>query len=58
MPLATTNGAASYDLGLPNTPPLVGVTFYQQMVPIELDGLGNWIAVTATNAVQLTAGQF
>lgn len=56
--VATTNGAASYDLGLPNTPPLVGVTFYQQMVPIELDGLGNWIAVTATNAVQLTAGQF
>jgi hypothetical protein len=43
---------------LPNSPPLAGVTFFHQMVPIELDGLGNWVSVQATNALQLTAGIF
>jgi len=44
------------ELFLPNTPPLVGVTFYHQLVPIEFDAQGSWVAVTATNALQLTAG--
>jgi hypothetical protein len=38
--------------------PLVGVTFFHQMVPIELDMAGVWVAVNATNALQLTAGAF
>ncbi len=56
--LVTTTGSATSALFLPNTPPLVGVTFYHQMVPIELDLAGNWVAVTATNALQLVAGTF
>jgi hypothetical protein len=56
--LVTTNGTAVSQLFLPNVPPLVGVTFFHQMVPIELDVLGNWVSVQATNALQLTAGQF
>ena len=56
--LVTTTGTAQSSFFLPNTPPLVGVTFYHQMVPIEVDGLGAWTAVTATNALQLTAGMF
>ena len=56
--LVTATGTAQSSFFLPNTPPLVGVTFYHQMVPIELDGLGNWVAVTATNALRLTAGIF
>ena len=54
----TLTGSLTSELFLPNTPPLVGVTFYHQLVPIEVDGLGAWIAVTATNALQLTAGMF
>jgi hypothetical protein len=54
--LFTTTGTAQSQFFLPNTPPLVGVTFYHQMIPIELDGAGAWIAITATNALQLTAG--
>ncbi|MBX3464019.1 MAG: hypothetical protein KF830_12675 [Planctomycetes bacterium] len=42
---------------LPNTPPLVGVTFCHQMVPLELGPTGDWASVTATNAPQLTASQ-
>jgi len=56
--MVTMNGTAVSQLYLPNTPPLVGVAFYHQMVPIELDGLGNWVAITATNALQLVAGTF
>ena len=49
-------GDAQSDMFLPNTPPLVGVVFYHQLVPIELDAQGAWVSVTATNAIQLTAG--
>ncbi len=44
--------------GASRVPPLVGLTFFHQMVPIELDVLGNWVSATATNALQLTAGMF
>ena len=56
--LTTTTGTATMSTSLPHTPPLVGVTFYQQMIPFELDGSGNVVAITATNALQLTAGRF
>ncbi|MBL8748537.1 MAG: hypothetical protein JNK78_05205 [Planctomycetes bacterium] len=52
-------GAAPYELSLPDTPPIVGVVFYQQMIPIEFDpGTGAWVAVTATNSLRFTAGGF
>ncbi|MBL8748538.1 MAG: hypothetical protein JNK78_05210 [Planctomycetes bacterium] len=52
-------GKASTEFFLPNVPPIVGVTFYHQMIPIEFDALtGVWIAITATNALQLTGGTF
>lgn len=54
--LITTNGTAQTQTFLPNSPPLVGVVFYHQMLPIELDGGGTWVAVTATNALRLTCG--
>lgn len=56
--LVTTTGTATSQFLLPNVPPLVGVTFYHQMIPIELDAFGAWTAVSATNVLQLTAGQF
>ena len=57
-PLLTTTGALVSSFPLPNTPLFVGLTFYHQLVPIELDPQGGWVAVTATNALQLTAGAF
>jgi hypothetical protein len=56
--LLTHTGTAQSQLFLPGVPPLVGLTFYHQMVPIELDANLDWIAATATNALQLTAGAF
>ncbi|MBX3464137.1 MAG: hypothetical protein KF830_13265 [Planctomycetes bacterium] len=37
-------------------PPIVGVTFYHQMVPIEVDPFLAFQAITAGNGLQLTAG--
>jgi hypothetical protein len=54
----TTTGSAESSFLLPNTPPIVGLSFFHQMVPIELDALGNWVAITSTNSLQLTAGAF
>jgi hypothetical protein len=56
--LMTTTGTAISSFLLPNAPSLVGVTVYHQMIPIEFDTQGTWVAVTATNALQLTAGMF
>jgi len=56
--MITTTGTAQAQLFLPNTPPLVGVTFHQQMIPIEVDPMFHFLAVTATKALQLTAGTF
>lgn len=52
------NGTATSLLFLPNVPPLVGVTFHHQMICIETDAVGACVAITATNALQLTAGLF
>jgi hypothetical protein len=54
----TTNGTVESSLFLPNTPPLVGLTFYQQLVPFEFDAMGSLAAITATNALQVTVGDF
>ncbi|MBX3464390.1 MAG: delta-60 repeat domain-containing protein [Planctomycetes bacterium] len=56
--LVCLGGTAQLSMYLPNTPPLVGVTFYQQMVPIEIDAGLAFLSITATNALALTAGIF
>lgn len=56
--IATVTGAAQSQLFLPNVPPLVGVTFFHQMVPFAVDALGNVTTITATNALRLVAGDF
>jgi hypothetical protein len=52
----TTTGTVDASLLLPNTPPLVGVTFFQQMVAVEVDGAATILEITVSNALQLTAG--
>ena len=49
-------GRATASVSIPNSGALVGQTFQQQVVAIELDLLGNLVAVTATNALALTIG--
>lgn len=56
--LSTTNGTVVSELPLPSAPPLVGVTFYHQLVPIEIGAGGIATAVSATNALRLLVGQF
>ncbi len=51
-------GLATSSLPLPSTPALVGTALRHQMVPLELDGGGNLIAVTASNVLALTLGSF
>lgn len=41
---------------LPFDPGLIGVEFHHQMFPVELDGQGNPVSVTATNAVSVRVG--
>jgi hypothetical protein len=54
----TTTGSAESSYVLPNTPPIVGLTSFHQMVPCEVDAMGNIVEITATNALQLSAGMF
>jgi hypothetical protein len=56
--LLPTAGTVRSQLFLPDTPPLVGVTFHHQLVVFELDALGGFAEVTATNALSLTVGSF
>lgn len=51
-------GAAASELFLPNSPPLLGTWFYQQMLPFEVDAQGAWIAITATNSIEVVPGAF
>jgi hypothetical protein len=53
----TSTGVATSSFLLPSAPPIVGVTFFHQMIPFEIGGSGV-VAITATNALQLTAGTF
>jgi hypothetical protein len=52
----TTNGTSTSSIMLPNTASLAGTQLHHQVVPFELDAGGNIVAVTATNALQLTLG--
>ena len=54
----TTNGTLDWQIAVPPFPPIVGMHFYHQMVPIEVDAQQQQISLTSTNALQLTAGQF
>ena len=54
--LVPSAGRATATLAIPNSSALVGRTFHQQVVPLDLDALGNLVAVTATNALALTIG--
>lgn len=54
--LFTTGGAATSQLAVPMTGPLVGVEFYQQMVPIQVDAMLTFLQVTASNALHATIG--
>lgn len=51
-------GACEPELTLPNTPAIAGFSFRQQVVAIELGPTGNFVAVTATNAILLTIGVY
>ncbi|MBL8749330.1 MAG: hypothetical protein JNK78_09220 [Planctomycetes bacterium] len=53
----TTTGTAETSFFLPDSPPIVGVTFYHQWIPWEIAN-GIIASITATNALQLTAGSF
>ena len=52
IPLNASTGVAFPQVFLADTPPLVGVTFYHQVIGF---GAGE---IVATNALQLTAGAF
>lgn len=54
----TTTGTATAQTVLPNTVALAGVTLSQQMLPLELDPSNAVIAVSVTNALQVTIGSF
>ena len=54
--LVPSAGRATASVVIPNSAALVGGVFHQQVLPIELDALGNLVAVTATNALALTIG--
>ena len=56
--LVTTTGTVHSSIPLPNALSLVGAPFYHQLVPLEFNLLGALVSVTATNALQLTAGAF
>jgi hypothetical protein len=49
------NGMAAAQFLLPNSPSLSGIVFWHQMVALSLSGP---LAITATNALQLTVGSF
>ena len=51
-------GSAVSQLFLPNSPPIIGVGFHHQMVPIEFDVFGNFVAVTSTNSLGLVVGSY
>jgi hypothetical protein len=54
--LQTTTGAVESSLALPAAPGMLGVAFYHQMVPFEVDLLGGIVSIRATDALALTIG--
>jgi trimeric autotransporter adhesin len=55
---APTGGAIDLQLPLPYAPSIAGMFFYQQVVALEVDALGNFVAVTGTNGLKMTTGLF
>jgi hypothetical protein len=49
-------GVVSTEFALADTTSLVGVVCHHQVVPFELDAVGNVVAITASNALLLTIG--
>ena len=56
--LTTTTGTVQSEVFVPEFPPIVGMNFFHQMLPIAVGPLGEWTSMHATNALQLTAGVF
>jgi hypothetical protein len=56
--LLPTAGVTATQTAIPATAALIGQTFHQQVVPFELDALGQIAAVTGSNALSLTIGAF
>lgn len=51
-------GIATTALPIPNSAAFAGVQLFQQMAPVEFDAGGSIVAITSTNALQLTVGVF
>ena len=56
--LLTTTGTVQSQVLLPNTPPLVGVTFHHRMVAVVIGPQFDLLEVSSTNALALTPGDF
>ncbi len=56
--IGTANGIADSSLFLPSSPSVVGVPFFHQMVPVEVDPTLAILSITATNSLRLVAGDF
>lgn len=56
--LISNAGTAQYQLALPNSMAVAGIVLHHQMIPMEVDLALNFVAITATNSVQLTVGYF
>lgn len=54
--LATTGSVARAEFALPNSTILIGTTFRQQTLPLELDQFGALAAVRSSNALAATIG--
>jgi hypothetical protein len=51
-----TDGTWSWTLAIPDSSALVGVQAHHQVVPIEIDALLQFTAITATDAITLQLG--
>jgi hypothetical protein len=47
-----TSGVATFDLGIPSQPALLGIVLRQQFAQIELDALGSMVSVSTSNGLQ------
>ncbi len=56
--LVPVGGTASSAISFPANPALIGVPFFHQYVPLELDFAFNILAASSSNALQLTLGTF
>lgn len=56
--LFTTTGAVQSQILLPNTPPIVGLQLFHQLVPVVVDAQLVPLEISTTNALQLTIGVF